>query len=179
MPRTESLDELIARKAAEFADEMEPLAAIAANEEEIRIEVEKRLAFIQQAVGIKLTGQHEFTVASGRIDSVYSRVIIEYKNPCSPGDRIGPKADSPGSKKFVEQIKKRFYEMRAGHGHELNTLFGVGFDGKHFIFVRFRDDKWQPQEPVELSKYSVERFLWALFNLGHKGAAVHTGVPGG
>lgn len=169
MPRTESLDELIARKAVEFADEMKSVAAMADKEEEIRIEVEKRLAFIQKEAGIKLEGKHEFTVASGRVDSVYSRVIIEYKNPSSPGDRIGPQAESPGSKKVVEQIKKRFYDMRAGHGHELNTLFGVGFDGKHFIFIRFRDEKWQPQEPVELSKYSAERFLWALFNLGHKG----------
>ena len=54
-------------------------------EVEIRIESEKQLAFIQQAAGIKLEGRHEFTVASGRIDSVYSRVIIEYKNPRSAG----------------------------------------------------------------------------------------------
>ena len=169
MPRTESLDELIARKAAEFADEMKLVSEMAANEEEIRIEVEKRLAFIQKEAGIKLESRYEFTVASGRIDSVYSRVIIEYKTPRSSGDRIGPKADAPGSKTVVEQIKKRFYDMRSGHGQPLNTLFGVGFDGKHFIFIRFRDDKWQVQDPVEVSKYSAERFLWALFNLGHKG----------
>jgi SAM-dependent methyltransferase len=169
MPRTESLDELIARKAAEFADEMEAVAAVAANEEEIRIAVETRLAFIQQQVGIKLEGHYEFTVASGRIDAVYSRVIIEYKNPRSTGDRIGPSADAPGSKKVVEQIKRRFYDMRTGHGQPLNSLFGVGFDGKHFIFVRFRDDKWHVQEPAPISRHSAERFLWALFNLGHKG----------
>jgi hypothetical protein len=169
MARTESLDELIARKAVEFADEMKLVAAMADKEEEIRIEVEKRLAFIQKEAGIKLEGKQEFTVASGRVDSVYDRVIIEYKNPSNPGVRIGPMADSPGSKKVVEQIKKRFYDMRIEHGQPLNTLFGVGFDGRYFIFVRYRDDKWQVQEPVELSKYSAERFLWAIFNLGHKG----------
>ncbi len=169
MPKSESLDELIARKAVEFADEMKSVAAMADKEEEIRIEVEKRLAFIQKEAGIKLEGRHEFTVASGRVDSVYDRVIIEYKNPSSPGDRIGPRADSPGTKKVVEQIKKRFYDMRTEHGQPLNTLFGVGLDGKHFIFIRFRDDKWQVQDPVEVSKYSSGRFLWALFNLGHKG----------
>ena len=121
--------------------------------------------------GIKLEGKHEFTVASGRVDSVYSRVIIEYKNPKSTGDRIGPKADSPGSKKVVEQIKKRFYDMRSEHGQPLNSLFGVGLDGNHFIFVRFRDEKWQVQEPVEVNRVSAERFLWALFNLGSKGKA--------
>jgi hypothetical protein len=171
MPKFESLDDLISKKAVEYADQIKAAAAMADKEEEIRIESEKQLAFIQKEAGIKLEGRHEFTVASGRIDSVYSRVIIEYKNPKSPGDRIGPKADSPGSKKVVEQIKKRFYDMRSEHRQPLNSLFGVGLDGNYFIFVRFRDDKWQVQEPVEVNKVSAERFLWALFNLGSKGKA--------
>jgi hypothetical protein len=164
-----SLDELIAKKAIEYADQIKAAAAMASNEEEIRIESEKQLAFIQQAAGVKLEGKHEFTVASGRVDSVYSRVIIEYKNPRSAGDRIGPKRDSPGSKKVVEQIKKRFYDMRTEHGQPLASLFGVGLDGNHFIFVRFRDEKWQVQEPVEVNRHSAERFLWGLFNLGQSG----------
>jgi hypothetical protein len=164
-----SLDELIARKAAEFADQIRVAASAAANEEEIRIESEKQLAFIQKEAGIRLEGKHEVTVASGRVDSVYSRVIIEYKNPRSPGDRIGPMASSPGSRKVVEQIKKRFYDMQNEHGHTLVSLFGVGLDGNHFIFVRFREEKWQVQEPVEVNRHSAERFLWALFNLGTKG----------
>lgn len=171
MPQVQSLDDLIAKKATEYADQIKAAAAMADKEEEIRIESEKQLAFIQKETGIKLEGKHEFTVASGRIDSVYSRVIIEYKNPKSPGDRIGPKADSPGSKKVVEQIKKRFYDMRHEHGQPLNSLFGVGLDGNYFIFVRFRDEKWQVQEPVEVNSHSAERFLWALFNLGTKGKA--------
>src|SRR5437588_12777892 len=112
MPTLQSLDELIARKAAEFADQVKKAAAIADKEEEIRIEVEKQLAFIQREAGIELHGRHEFTVAKGRVDSVYSRVLIEYKNPAAPGARIGPKADSPGSKKVVEQIKTRFRGMQ-------------------------------------------------------------------
>src|ERR1035437_281579 len=171
MPRFASLDDLIARKAEVFAVAIRSIAAITSKEEEIRIESEKQLAFIQKEAGIKLEGKHEYTVASGRVDSVYSRVIIEYKNPKSPGDRIGPKADSPGSKKVVEQIKKRFYDMRQEHGQPLNSLFGVGLDGNYFIFIRFRDDKWQVQEPVEVNRVSAERFLWALFNLGSKGKA--------
>ncbi|HUL00264.1 MAG TPA: N-6 DNA methylase [Nitrospirota bacterium] len=169
MNKIQSLDDLISKKAAEYADQIRAAAAMADKEEEIRIESEKQLAFIQKDAGIKLEGKHEFTVASGRIDSVYSRVIIEYKNPKSPPDRIGPKADSPGSKKVIEQIKKRFYDMRSQHGQPLNSLFGVGLDGNYFIFIRFRDDKWQVQEPVEVNRNSAERFLWALFNLGTKG----------
>lgn len=169
MKRLESLDELVSRKAAEFADQIKAAASMADKEEEIRIEAERQLAFIEREAGVKLEGKHEFTVASGRVDSVYDRVIIEYKNPSSPGARIGPRADSPGSKKVIAQIKNRFYDMRSQHGQPLNTLFGVGLDGNHFIFVRFRNEKWEIQDPVEVNRHSAERFLWALFNLGTKG----------
>ena len=148
---------------------MKAVAATANKEEEIRIAVERQLAFIEKEAEITLEGKHEFTVASGRVDSVYDRVLIEYKNPHSPSDRIGPKASSTGSKKVIKQIKRRFYDMRAQYEQPLNTLFGVGFDGNYFIFIRFRDDKWQVQDPVEVNHYSAERFLWALFNLGKKG----------
>lgn len=171
MKASQSLDELIAAKAIEFADQIGQAAAMADKEEEIRIKAERQLAFIEKAAGVKLKGKHEFTVASGRVDSVYQRVIIEYKNPSSPGNRIGPKANSPGTKKVVKQIKSRFYDLRKEHGQPLNSLFGVGLDGNHFVFVRFRDDKWQVQDPVEVNKVSAERFLWALFNLGQKGKA--------
>jgi len=169
MPQHESLDELVAHSAIEFADQIKAAAAMASNEEEIRIEAEKQLAFIQKETGIKLEGHHEFTVASGRIDSVYDRVIIEYKKPRDAATRIGPTVDSPGSKKVIEQIKKRFFDLRSQYKQPMNSLFGVGLDGNHFIFIRYRDDKWQVQQPVEVNKYSAERFLWALFNLGTKG----------
>jgi hypothetical protein len=171
MPVSTSLDEIIAKKAVEFADQLRKVAALADKEEEIRIEAERQLAFIEKEAGIKLEGRHEFTLAKGRVDSVYTRVLIEYKNPSSPADRIGPRADSPGTKKVVDQIKLRFRGMRDEHGHPFNSLFGVGLDGSYFIFVRFRDNKWDVQEPVEVSRYSAERFLWALFNLGQKGKA--------
>jgi hypothetical protein len=169
MAKLQSLDELIGKKAAEFAEQVRHAAALATKEEEIRIEVERQLAFLEQETGVRLEGKHEFTVAKGRIDSFYTRVLIEYKNPSSPSDRLGPRLDSPGSKKVVEQIKTRFRALKNELGQPLNALFGVGCDGKQFIFVRFRDTKWQVEEPVEVNKVSAERFLWALYNLGEKG----------
>ena len=157
MAKTQSLDEFIATKAAEFADHVRNAAEVADNEEEIRIDVETQLAFIKKEAGIdfdKIQGKHEFTVAKGRIDSLYSRVLIEYKNPSDPSMRLGPRLDSPGSKKVVEQIKSRFRGLKDEHGHPFQSLFGVGLDGKHFIFVRFRDGNWDIQEPVEVAKHS-------------------------
>jgi hypothetical protein len=169
MPATHSLDELITRKAAEFADQLRKAAAMADKEEEIRIESERQLAFIEREAGVKLEGRHEFTIARGRVDSFYTRVLVEYKNPSSPSDRIGDRPETPGCKAVVQQIQSRFRGLKDEHGQPLNNLFGVGLDGNHFVFVRFRDKKWDVQGPVEVNRVSAERFLWALFNLGQKG----------
>src|SRR5881396_889797 len=115
---------------------------MADKEEEIRIEVASQLKSIQKLAGITLDTKHEFTLASGRVDSVYDRVIIEYKNPNSPSDRIGAVPTAPGFTKVVEQIKKRFNAMQEQIGHELNTLLGVGLDGRHIVFVRYHTNKW-------------------------------------
>src|SRR5437867_1395232 len=127
MAKAQSLDELIGKKAAEFADQVRHAAAMAEKEEEIRIAVETQLAFIRKEAGVdfeQFKGKHEFTVAKGRIDSLYSRVLIKYKNPSDPAARIGPRLDSSGSKKLVEQIKSRFRGLKDEHGQPFNTLFG-------------------------------------------------------
>jgi hypothetical protein len=76
MPQAQSLDELVGEKAAAFAEKVRAVAARAEKEAEIRIAVEKQLAFIEREADVELEGRHEFTVASGRVDSVYDRVII-------------------------------------------------------------------------------------------------------
>ena len=124
MNLSRSLDEIISEKAVEFADQIKQAANFASKEEEIRIEAEKALAFIQRDAGIKLEGRHEFTIGTGRADSVYDCVIIEYKTPASP-DRLSAKSDAAGNKKVVEQLKKRFYDMRTEFGRPLNTMLGV------------------------------------------------------
>ncbi len=169
MAAPSSLDTVIRRQAAQLSAALRAAAEQATKEEEIRIAAEKQLALIQQEAGITLEGRHEFTVASGRADSVYERVIIEYKNPSSPGNRIGATLDAPGSRKVVAQVQERFVDLEREYGHPINSLFGVGLDGRRFIFVRWRERRWEVQEPVEVTAHSAERFLWALFNLGQRG----------
>jgi hypothetical protein len=164
-----TLDDVIKQRAQIYATRLTLEASKAKKEEEIRIASEHELAFLQQAANIKLEGKHEYTVASGFVDSVYDRVIIEYKNPSSPSSRISPSLDSPGTKKLVEQIKSRFADLTIEQGQPLNSLLGVGLDGRYFVFVRFREDEWFIQEPVLVTPHSAERFLRALFNLGTKG----------
>lgn len=82
MRKIQSLDELIAKKAAEFADQIKAAAAMANKEEEIRIPAEKQLAFIEKDAGIKLEGKHEFTVARGRAEA--GKIIRAQNNASWP-----------------------------------------------------------------------------------------------
>ncbi len=167
----QDLDAIIKDQAIQFADQIRQAAEFAEKEEEIRIEAERALAVIQREAKITLHGRHEYTIGTGRIDSVYGCVIVEYKNPHSPSARLSDKKESKGNQEVIKQIKERFLEFKKEQNRPMNTMFGVGCDGHYFIFIRYRDGKWYVEDPVEVNRYSAERFLWALINMGEKGKA--------
>lgn len=163
------LASIIEQASTAFAETLSAAAKTAATEADIRSAADRELLKVEQVAGIKLEARHEFTVASGRVDSVYDRVIVEYKNPASTSDRIGPTLQDSGSAKLLAQIKSRFADLKNEHGQPIDSLFGVGLDGKRILFVRFRDGTWIEEAPVLITAASVTRLLWALFNLGAGG----------
>jgi N-6 DNA Methylase len=161
-----SLDEIVSQSAVVIAEQMQNAAAWSKSEMDLQIEVAGILKdFARMAKINPLEGHHNVTVATGRPDSVYGSVIVEYKEPGT----LSPKKDTAPNKKVIDQLKGRFYDMNREENRQWRTMFGVGTDGKYFIFLRFRDDKWTDQEPLPVNRYSTERFLWALYNLGQKG----------
>jgi SAM-dependent methyltransferase len=163
------LSSIIETAAAAFAEALSAAAKSAHTEADIRSAADRELLKVEQAAGIRLEARHEFTVASGRVDSVYDRVIVEYKNPASASDRIGATLQDAGTNKLLEQIKSRFADLNAEHGQPVESLFGVGLDGNRILFVRHRDGTWVAEAPVPLTAASAARLLWALFNLGAGG----------
>ena len=164
-PKPESLDEIVSHSAAVLAEQIQAAAAWAKSEMDLQVEVAGALKDFAKRAQIKLEGHHNVTIATGRPDSVYGSVIVEYKDPGT----LSATKDSAPNRDVIDQLKKRFYDMRREEKRPWNSMFGVGTDGKYFIFLRFRDDKWTDQEPLEVNRYSAERFLWALYNLGQKG----------
>jgi hypothetical protein len=132
---------------------------------DLQIEVAHALKDFAKRAQVKLGGHHNVTVATGRPDSVYGSVIVEYKDP----GYLSSNKEAAPNKALIEQLKRRFYDMNREEHRNWQSMFGVGTDGKYFIFLRLRDDKWTDQEPLEVNRYSAERFLWALYNLGQKG----------
>jgi hypothetical protein len=163
--KPESLDEIVSHSAAVLAEQIQAAAAWAKSEMDLQVEVAGALKDFAKRAQITLGGHHNVTVATGRPDSVYGSVIVEYKNPGT----LSLTKDAAPNRAVIDQLKQRFYDLRREEKRAWNSMFGVGTDGKYFIFLRFRDDKWTDQEPLEVNRYSAERFLWALYNLGQKG----------
>ncbi len=160
-----SLDEIVTQSATDVAHQIQKAAAWAKSEMDLQVEAAGALKGFAREAKITLEGHHNVTVATGRPDSVYGSVIVEYKDPGT----LSPNKDAAPNKAVIEQLKRRFYDVNREEHRNWNSMFGVGTDGKYFIFLRFRDDKWTDQEPLEVNRYSTERFLWALYNLGQKG----------
>lgn len=164
-PKPESLDEIVSQSSVVLAEQIQKAAAWAQSEMDLQVEVAGALKAFARKAQIKLEGHHNITIATGRPDSLYGSVIVEYKEP----GVLSSNRDAAGNRKVIEQLKQRFYDLRREEGRKWSTMFGAGTDGKYFIFLRFRDEKWTDQEPIPVDRYSTERFLWALYNLGQKG----------
>ena len=164
-PRPESLDEIVSHSAIAIADQIQTAASWDASEMQLQIDAAGALNAFAKRAQINLEGRHNITIATGRPDSVYGSVIVEYKKPGT----LSSRKDASANKALIAQLKQRFYDMNREENRQWNSMLGVGTDGRYFIFLRFRDDKWTDQEPLEVNRYSTERFLWALYNLGQKG----------
>lgn len=130
------------------------------------------LTLIGRDLNIHIEGEHEYTLLRGAVDSVYGSVFIEYKNPANSGTRLGPKLSSPGTRKVIEQIDRRFDDVALKTGRTGAAMLGIGCDGRYFVFRRFVSARITAEEPVEVSRWSARRFLWAIFNLGERGLAL-------
>ena len=153
----ESLDEIVSHSAVIVAEQIQKAAAWAESEMDLQVQVAGALKDFARHAQITLEGHQNITIGTGRPDAVYGAVIVEYKEPGT----LSSKRDAAPNRAVIEQLRKRFYDMKREENRPWASMFGVGTDGKCFIFLRFRDEKWTDQEPLPVDRYSTERFLWA------------------
>ena len=155
---------LISERMAVFAPEV-------GSEEDIRHEFAKLVDSFIDENELDIQGRHEVVLrASGRVDTMYARVVIEYKNPVG-GDRLTERIDSPGSRLVVKQLRNRFEYFEAQDHIDPAKLFGFGTDGIHCVFTRMRHGEFSVDGPMPLTERVVARLLRALVSLGARGKA--------
>ena len=161
---------LITEHSRKVADQITKEVAFAGTEEDLRITAAHALRdFLQIAKPLSSTidphGKHEHHLAKGRPDSVYQGVFIEYK---SPGLFQGRK-DSPGAKAVIKQLRQRFKDFETEERKRPERLLGVGCDGQHWLYVRYRDGKFEESLPTPIDARGTERLLRAFLSLGVTG----------
>jgi hypothetical protein len=109
----------------------------------------------------------EAKLISGRADSVYNRLIIEYKKP----GVLREKQDTTANRQVVKQVQNYILDVGKREKREAHRLAGVATDGFFFIFVRRVGEGWSVDEPTPVTAASTERFLRLLYALS-AGAAL-------
>jgi SAM-dependent methyltransferase len=127
------------------------------NESDFRCQVDNLLKNFCCAAGIDAPAHTEYTLARGRADAVFNRLILEYKQP----GRLGDSLEHRETKIAVKQLQKYLADLAKKERHELARLAGVVFDGRYLVFVRYRDGNFTVEHPVPATKESLQRlFAW-------------------
>jgi len=116
---------------------------------------------------INLTFQprDERILANGRADTVFNRLILEYKKP----NVIKP--SNAKNRQLITQVQVYIEDLAKEERWKEERLLGVAFDGNYFLFVR-KVKRWIEEEPVAVTEESIEHFLTMLESLTSKAALV-------
>ncbi len=125
------------------------------NEAEFRKVVDRELDDFCAEIGSPVT-HAEYTLATGKADATFNRLIVEYESP----GRLKRSWDK-ATAHAVQQVKDYMEGVAQKEGRELERLAGVAFDGYYIIFVRQINGKWAMEPPMECNQHTLERlFLW-------------------
>ena len=129
-------------------------------EADFRHAVEPLLDDYCAAVGVKPLAHAEYTVATGRIDAIFTRLIVEYKRPgvLKPALDASTRAAIAQADGYVKDIAKK-------ERHQLSRLAAVVFDGQQMVFLRYSNDKLVQDGPLAVNEQSIARWLTWLSGL--------------
>jgi len=151
----------IEQEAAAFSTKIHEAARASHNEAEFRTRVTRLIEEVASKLGVELLLREEYTLATGRADAVYNRLIIEYEPPGSLRVDLGHRH----TQHAVQQVKDYIEGVARRERHARNRLLGVAFDGHYYIFVRYREGHWYVEPPLEVTPTSTAQFLRSLFSL--------------
>jgi len=161
--------EIIAAKQARgVAEELLRIARRGGTEADFRREAARLLEEAGARAGLTIVPRDEFSVARGRVDSVYNRLVLEYKRP----GVIRQSNASRSNQELIKQVKDYILDVAKRERREAQRLAGVATDGFFFIFMRQIGEGWSVDEPAPVNPASTERFLRLLFSLSAGAALV-------
>ena len=111
-------------------------------------------------IGLNPLAHAEYTLATGRADAVFNRLVIEYERPGTL-----KKTPDAATRHAIGQVKDYIAGLARRERREMERFAGVAFDGHFLVFVRSIGDKWSEEPPAEANVHALERFLTWLAGL--------------
>ena len=157
----ENLYRLIDQEAPCFFHSIVKARESSRNEREFQTRVTFHIDRFADRVGVNLLFREEYTLATGRADAVYNRLIIEYERPGSMRLDLNHRH----TRHAINQLKQYIGDVATKDKHALDRLLGVAFDGSVMVFARYRNGHWYEEPPLEVNRHSVTRLLRSLVSL--------------
>ena len=155
------LEDFIRQQAPNVSNHIRTAAQKARNEADLVAEVEDLLDKLAKQFDIQLYPQQERTLINGRADAVYNRFVIEYEPPNS----LRRTHLAPTNQHAIEQVQRYIQGLERLDRQSKDRLAGAVLDGSYFIFIRYRDERWFIDQPLEVTPHSTETFLRYLLSL--------------
>lgn len=162
------VETIAAEQARGVAEELLRIANRGGTEADFRREAARLLEEGGARAGLTIIPRDEFSVARGRVDSVYNRLVLEYKRP----GVIRESNEGRSNQEVIQQVKDYILDVAKRERREAQRLAGVATDGFFFIFVRRVGEGWSVDDPAPVNPASTERFLRLLFSLSAGAALV-------
>jgi hypothetical protein len=150
-----NLSQLIREYAAKLEECLKQLLPRHPNEAEFRQPIDQLLGEFCTEAELNPLAHAEYTLATGRADAVFNRLVIEYERPGTLSDKLSHRATAHA----VEQVKRYLEGLARRQRHELTRMAGIVFDGHYIIFVRYRMGDFAIEGPVSVNRELLERLL--------------------
>ena len=150
-----NLSQLIREYAAKLEECLKQLLPRHPNEAEFRQPIDQLLGEFCAEAELNPLAHAEYTLATGRADAVFNRLVIEYERPGTLSDKPSHRATAHA----VEQVKRYLEGLARRQRHELTRMAGIVFDGHYIIFVRYRMGDFAIEGPVSVNRELLERLL--------------------
>lgn len=144
----------------EITEKILRAASIAESEMKLQIEVEHILRNFFDMMKIIYQPSHNLTIINGKPDTLYGRVIIEYKIP-------GTLSSKAKSNAAVVEAQKNIKESSIANNDDISKYVGIVLDGNKITFTKFRG-KWVTEQVADVSVETISRMLSYLRGLSKK-----------
>jgi N-6 DNA Methylase len=131
------------------------------NETEFRGKFSRVIEDFAAELDIPILAREEYTLATGRADAAYNRLILEYEPPGS----LRPSLAHKHTAHAVKQVKDYIEGVAEKERQKIHRLVGVALDGHYYVFVRHVDGHFLVEDPVPVNEHTTDRFLRLLVSL--------------